>query len=628
MKITKFPPVQAPLANHIPTEVVSNLEWRKRVHRRVMDDPDYAEVIIDACKRDPIFWINGFGWTYDPRRQPFPKLPFILYPFQVDALLELINATNNHDILVEKSRDMGASWLCVIALAWCWQFRTMQSFLFVSRDEKYVDRKGNPKALFWKFDFLIDNLPQWLRPVGYDSASKEFRTHMHALNPENGSVIDGESTTKKVARGDRRTAILLDEFAAVDQGHSVLSATRDATPCRIFNSTPEGTHNAFYDMRQTNIRKLRLHWTQHPLKASGSYTTSQDGTLDVIDPEGYPEGYTPILDGKSRSPWYDLECERAATPQEIAQELDIDYRGSGYQYFDPSKVKDLIREFARTPTLVGDLDYDVITGEPTSFVESPQGNLRLWFFLDREGNPPRGNYSVGHDVSAGTGASNSTISVWDNATMEKVAEYCNPYIRPEQFAIQAVAIAKWFRGELREEYKNGGPAPGSAYIIWEQNGPGRQFGAKVVELGYADIYMRKREESISKKQTDIPGWAVTKEGKLAVIGAYRDKLYRKLIVNRSKASLDETLEYIFDPRGGVVHGRALNKSDPSGAGASHGDRVMADVLGVHGLYERRVKPKKEDPEIPVGCLAWRNRMREEVWNPDYVTANSELGEGW
>lgn len=622
---TKFPLVGKPFAHHVPTDLLGNLKWRKTVQERMLEDPEYVDGIIEACKQDPIFWLNGFGWTYDPRRQPFPKLPFILYPYQDGALLELINAINNHDLLIEKSRDMGASWLCVSAMTWCWLYRLMQSFLFVSRVEDYVDKTGNPKALFWKFDFLIENMPKLLQPVGYDSDSKDFRSKMHALNPENGSVIDGESTTGRVARGDRRTAILLDEFAAVEQGHRVLSATRDATPCRLFNSTPEGINNAFYDMRETNIKKLRLHWSIHPIKALGLYTTDESGELKVIDSEGYPEDYVPILDGKLRSPWYDIECERAGSPQEIAQELDIDYLGSGYQFFNPGKIQEAIREFARPPMLVGDLEYDELMGEPIEFRERPNGNLRLWFYLDKNGNPPGGKrYSLGYDVSAGTGASNSTISAWDNLLIEKVVEYANPFIRPEAFAIQAVALARWLRGECTQQYKDGSKAPNSAYMVWEANGPGRQFGSRVVELGYGDFYRRKREEAISKKVTDIPGWAPTKEGKLVLVGNYRAAVEKRKCINRSKIALEETLEYVFDQRGGVTHSRALNKSDPSGAGASHGDRVMADVLGYHGLHERIEKPKKEEPGIPVGSLAWRNQQRKQ----DTIKLGKELGVGW
>ena len=243
--------VATPFARRVPREIRANLRWRREAIARALDDPEYADWLREACSKDPVFFIDVFCSTYDPRVEPFPKLPFILYPFQEDAILEIIRAVGSTDLLIEKSRDMGASWIVVAAILWLWLFRPMQSFLFVSRVEKYVDEAGNPKALFWKFDFLLDNLPPWLKPAGYNKS--EHRRKLHIENPENGSVVDGESTTENVARGDRRTAILLDEFAAVEQGHSVLSATRDATRSRIFNSTPKGTNNAFYSIRQTRI---------------------------------------------------------------------------------------------------------------------------------------------------------------------------------------------------------------------------------------------------------------------------------------------------------------------------------------------------------------------------------------
>ena len=587
--------VTAPFNHQIPKDLRGNLEWRAAVHERVMREPEYIDVIREACAVDPLFYLNGFTYTFDPRLEPFTRIPFILYPYQEQAILDLIRAISNNDILLEKSRDMGASWLCVSAFEWCWHWREGLSFLMVSRVEDYVDQAGNPKALFWKFDYLLDYQPAWLRPIGYDRA--RHRRKMHAENPATGSVVDGESTTGRVARGDRRTAILLDEFAAVEQGHGVLKATRDATKCRIFNSTPDGTNNAFYDMRETNIRKLRLHWTEHPVKAAGLYTTDDDGNLKVLDPDGYPEGYEPILDGKLRSPWYDEECERCVSSQEVAQELDIDYLGSGYQYFRSETIQERIRQYARPPVVIGDLEYDADTAEPIRFVENPNGHIQLWCLLGRENKPSAiHKISMGGDISAGTGASNSCLAAYDIVTNEKVLEYVNPYIRPEELAKVAVAIARWL---------------GNAFLIWESNGPGRQFGSRVVELGYGHIFYRQREEAISKNVSDIPGWASTKETKLVLMGAYRAALEKGDCVNRSKEALDETLEYIFTPDSSIEHSRATRKVDPSGAKSNHGDRVMADALAWRGIAERaRRRPVAEAPEIPVGSLAWRNKMRE------------------
>ncbi len=602
--------VATPFNARVPKEIKENMAWRARVFRKVMDDPSFADVIRDACAKDPLFFINGFTYTYDPRREPFSKIPLILYPFQEDAILDLIRAINNHDILIEKSRDMGASWICIAAVFYCWLFRRDLSFLFGSRVEGYVDDPGNPKSMFWKVDYLLNHLPPWLQPKGFDR--KVHRRKLHIGNPELGSVIDGESTNENFARGDRRTAIVLDEFAAVEQGHRILKATRDATNCRMFNSTPSGINNAFYDMTKRNIQKLTLHWSVHPMKSIGLYTTDEQGKLKILDKRGYPDVYVPILDGKIRSPWYDTECKRAANDQEIAQELDIDYLGSGFQFFSADLVRERIREHARPPVLIGDLEYDDETGEPIAFRENPDGNLKLWCLLDGAGKPPLDHkYSAGADVSAGTGASNSALVGWDCNTLSKVWEYANPFIRPEAFAKQSLAIIKFF---------------GNAFIVWESGGPGRQFGSRIMDLGYNNVFLRKREEALSGKVSDIPGVAQTKETKAQILGAYRTGIEKGVAINRSKEALEETLEYIFGPNDSVIHSRSASKTDPSGAKSNHGDRAMADALAWKGVFERKPKPRKESssPDIPIGCLAWRNKMREKDKQP----ANRQLDETW
>ena len=115
------------------------------------------------CKQDILFYINTFGYIFEPRDAK--RLPFITYMFQDPCLLELRDAVGEHDIVVEKSRDMGASWMCVYVLEWFWHFYKDETFLFLSRKEELVDKKGDPKELFSKLDFIHKMQPPWLRPI-------------------------------------------------------------------------------------------------------------------------------------------------------------------------------------------------------------------------------------------------------------------------------------------------------------------------------------------------------------------------------------------------------------------------------------------------------------------------------
>ena len=591
--------IGAPFAHHTPRDVEQNLKYRARIHRRVMEDPSYADIMRDACARDPIFYINTFGYTYDSRLAPFTKLPFILYPFQERGLLEILRAMEppGYDLFVEKTRDMGASWLCVLAIEWMWHFAPKfghPTFIMGSRDATYVDDAENDKSLFWKLDYFHEHQPDWLMPRGYNR--DQHRQKMKMKNPENGSLISGETTTGNFARGARATAILLDEFAAVKEGHSIMPSTLAATRCRIFNSTPQGINNAYYDIRQTGIKILRFHWSDHPIKNRGMYRTDGDGKLHVINHDGYPVNYKPILDGDLRSPEFDA-TEARSSPRQMAQEWNIDYLGSGHQFFTSSAIQGAIRKFARPPVVIGNLGYDSITGEPLTFREEENGYVHLWCLLNKDGKiGDERKFVLGCDVSAGTGSSNSTLAAYDESSHEKVLEYANPYIRPEEFARQAVAVARWLN---------------KALLIWENNGVGRQFGSRIIELGYSNIYYRRREDKVFHEVTQVPGWASTKETKLSLFEQYRSVVEKGELANRSKVALEETLEYVFNTAGGVSHSRESDKADPTGAKTNHGDRVVADALAYRGLTERKTLPKSLLRKIPIGSLAWRQKMRKD-----------------
>lgn len=558
--------------------------WRRDVIRMARKSEEDRRALRRMCSEDLLFYVNAFCWTYDPRLE-HPTVPFITYPFQDETLLELEESIGKRDICIRKSRDMGASWMLCALFEWRWHFRPGQSFLLVSRNEDYVDKPGNSKALFWKIDYILKNQPGWLLP-------RYTRTNLRLTNDENGSAIDGESTTGDVARGDRRTAIGMDEFAAfdVDAGYKALASTRDATRSRIFNSTPAGAGNAFYDVAHSpQVKQVVLHWTKHPVKAEGLH----------FDPNGRP-----------RSPWYDEECRRCIHPQEIAQELDIDFQASDFQFFDPKEINRLVVMHCRPPTLRGDLEFDVNTREPRAFVESPKGLLKLWCGVDAAGQVKHDlGYVMGVDIAAGTGSSNSVISVADRRTREKIAELVTPNLRPDELGRYAVALARWLKD---------GSGVG-AHMIWEAPGPGRNFGDVVMESGYRNVYWRTREESLTKNVQPIPGWWPVKDAKRAVFGDYRRALLDGSFINRSKDAMEELREIVYAANGAIEHSKAIRTIDPSGARENHGDRPTADALCCYALARRTPLPAERADEIPEGSILARReaanqrRRRMEAW---------------
>ena len=552
---------------------MENLRFRRELIRLGSSGREQAEQLWIMCVRDPLFYINTFCWTYDPRRQP-STIPFITYEYQDEVFREIFEALGVEDAAAEKSRDMGASWMFLTAFEHSWHFNPGKTFLLVSRVEDLVDKKNEPDSLMWKIDFLHRCQPAWLLPTGRTGKPGDScRQKLSLYNEDNGSTITRTSTTSEASRGGRKTAILFDEFAAVADGHSMLKASRDATNCRFFNSTPQGTGNAFYDTMQTGIRKFRLHWSRHPIKAKGLYTGSR---------------------GEQRSPWYDLQCKRAAHPMEIAQELDIDYLGSDYQWFDPLELQRLQDKTVTPCYLRGELEYDPAECKPSRFAETPKGRCQLWVVPDANGSVPKDRgYAVGVDIATGTGASNSVISVADRTTGEKVAEFATPHLKPHDLAREAVAFCRWFAGNTH-----------GAFLIWEANGPGRIFGDEILNLGYRNFFYRQNEKSLVRAPSTFPGWWASKETKLALLGAYRQALHDGTFINRSHQAVKECAQYVYSPGGGVAHSRSMTTVDPSGARENHADRVIADALAWKAV-KATPKVQGDEPEVPVGSYAYR-----------------------
>jgi len=560
-----------------PKDQRENAKFRRFILDKANGDRDLQHELWIRCSRDPVFWLDTFGYTFSPKEHSDnPDRLFILYPYQEQAFYSLNDGIGKADRLIEKSRDMGASWICLSVLTWRFLFRRGQTFLVTSRKEDLVDKRGDPDSLFWKVDYLINNLPFWMRP-------DIERVSLHFSNPSMNSVIDGESTNKDLSVGGRRTAIMLDEFAKVEEfGHRVLTGTRDTTNCRIFNSTPQGAAGAYFDIREKMKSQnpdsiIRMHWSQHPDKSAGLYTTYEGrdgGMVKIIDTSySFPKNYQFIRDGKLRSPWYDHQCTRAAHPQEIAQELDIDYAGSGWQYFEPMVVRDMVQKHCVPPAVRGEVTPDERDETKPKWTEDKNGRLRLWATPDENGRIDDTEYVISCDIAMGTGgtmSSNSVATITRRRTGEKVGRWSHNKTEPRPFARIVVLLCRMFN---------------NAYLIWERNGPGQQFSAEIVSLGYANIFYQDDDTAYETNRQRKPGWHSTKDTKQILLSQYREAVMTGRVQNPDEEAMLETLEYICSPTGDIIHSRARSSIDPTATGERHGDMVIADALSVRAMGE-------------------------------------------
>jgi hypothetical protein len=569
------------------------------------------------CREDVLFYINAFVWQFNPRKLGSSVGPFITWDFQETATRQILDAiscdchedseTHQHDLLIEKSREMGASWLCLIIMEWLWHFHPWNKFLCISRNEKAVEDE-DPDSLFWKIDFIQRYQPTWLLPT-------IKRRKLYFGNEDNGSTITGQASTGKAGVGGRATAMFIDEFSQIDEAFEVLHRTSDTTGCRIFNGTHRGIGTAFHELSlRADQRKLVMHWTQHPEKNRGLYRyDSESNRVEVFDKlYSYPVDYSFVLaDAPAggprpgiRSPWYDQQCLRKGSSRAIAMDLDIDPGGSVAQFFNPLTIRVLRQSYCCPPFWEGEISYDRDSGKPLSLVQNEGGPLRLWIRPKSDSSVARAKYAAGADISTGGGATNSVISMANASTGEKVLEYATANMNPDKFAVVCVALCWLFKDE------NGEPA----LFAWEHHGPGLAFGARVLELGYRNIYWREAHQKLAGgKVSNVPGWYPSNDTKRLLLEDYRAALDAREIINRSDEALRECLPYRYTPQGTVEHPHDQGGDDPTGARINHGDRVIADALSWMMCKKRvsaRAKKEAEEEQCDIGTLAWRRLIHK------------------
>lgn len=586
-----------------PRDHRQNLIYRRQILTRAAADTGLQRELKAVCREDILFYVNTFVWQYNPQHKEAEIGPFITWDFQDTALHTILKAVyEERDLVIEKSREMGASWLCLIVMDWLWQFFKNKKTLCISRNAEAVD-DSDPDSLFWKIDFMHAHLPCWL--LDPEAIS---RKRMYMGNLQTHSTISGEASTSFAGSGGRATFMFIDELAKIREDFEIVRSTHDTSRCRVYNSTHTDPANQFAKLcTQEGMRKIRMHWSQHPEKNQGMYHYDAAKNEIVVHDKKfeYPPDYKFVKDGKDRSPWYDYQCQRRNDPRGIAMDLDIDAQGATAQVFDAATIRRLQGEFCCDPFWEGDLHYDRDKAEPISLIERKGGPLRLWAHPKADGKFPAGHYGVGCDPSTGMGSSPSCLSVFNGMIGEKIGEYANPHILPEELAILAVALCRLFPNVHGD----------GALLCWEIPGPGNTVGKTVMELGYRNVYYTVDERNpIGVTTSERPGWTNNQVTKRLLIEDYRAALADRKCINRSHIAMEECLFFKYNVSGNIENSKEASKDDPSGARINHGDRAMADAMGWKMVrtttqQRREIEVKKE---ITVGSLAWRRQLADNA----------------
>jgi len=593
----------------VPKIPLVNIRWREDLLRRAENDPILQADLMAASGESILFWINAFVWTYhqfdiDPdTHKPVPAKhahnPFVTWAIQDGHIVFLEEGIDiGEDRATRKTRDMGASWDCIAVFHHKWLFRPDSQLLEMSRTEPYVDERGNYKSLFIKHDYINTWLPSWMRPPNCLPGQKN-RRKMHIGNELNDSNIDGEPTTAHAGSGDRRLAVLLDEFSKVENGRAMRSATADVTPCRIINSTPNPERGAGTEfsrwLNSGQIKVFVMPWWEHPDKGQGRHVIQDEVTGEY----------------KIRSPWYDNE-ELRRSPREMACEIDMKDLEAGDAVFTHTNIDKHIALFGREPIVRMDVNFkkgvanDAILGiirqrktDTIKMKMGPKGKLSVWTNLLMNRPDQSKRYIIGFDVSKGQGASNSVASVKCKETGQKIAEWVDANTPPYEFARVAIALALWCGGANPRKLP---------FLKWEMNGPGWDFGRMIVEIfRYPYYYKNKPIGTVTKKPGKKYGWHANRDAKTALLNAYDRLLAHGGYINPSIKALEECKYYIHYPDGGCGPADLLEEN--AGARKTHGDRTIADALT---LDDKEIpKGRGAEVKIPGNSFGYRFKQYKE-----------------
>lgn len=217
-------------------------------------------------------FINDWAVTVDPRvaaKGRSPIMPFLLFPKQREMVAYILRKWREEkDGLVEKSRDVGASWLfmataCTLAL-----FHDDLSIGVGSYVEDKIDRTGDPDTLFFKARMYLTYLPSEFTG-GWDI--KKHSAHMRLQFPATRSTITGEAGDN-IGRGGRKSIYGLDESAHLERPQLIDASLSANTNCRLDMSSVCGMANSFAEKRHGgSVEVFTFHWRDDPRKDDAWY---------------------------------------------------------------------------------------------------------------------------------------------------------------------------------------------------------------------------------------------------------------------------------------------------------------------------------------------------------------------
>lgn len=285
-----------------PPQYPAIFAWRIRTLQAFRTDSPLLEAAHAFYATHPVEWINHWCDTFDPRREEFKHVPFALFEKQAEFIefLEDLRRTNENG-LVEKCRDVGATWLACAYSVWTLRYVPGDTTGWGSRKEDLVDKTGVMDSIFEKMRYIIQRLPDEFKP---NTGKMPF---MRLTNKDNGAAIIGEAGDN-IGRGGRTSRYFKDEAAFYERPEKIEAALGDNTKVQIDISSVNGLGNVFHRRREAGEV-----WSR------GRTIPAGVTRVFVFDWRDHPD---------KTVEWYEqrrLKAEREGMQHVFAQEVDRNY---------------------------------------------------------------------------------------------------------------------------------------------------------------------------------------------------------------------------------------------------------------------------------------------------------------
>ena len=518
-------------------ELMNEREWRRC---RGPADPT-PDDLVDAFQ----YFCENYWFIKHPERG---RIVFEMRESQLETIRAWVS--NRYNVVL-KARQIGFSTLAAAYAFWLAFFWPDRFIVMLSKTEREAAKLLSKAKYGYKY------LPMWLKQRG----PKLTSDNQLKMTFDTDSAIESLPSNNDPARGESVYLVIVDEMAFLpnpDEAWASIEPIADVGGRIICLSTANGAGNFFHQL----------------------WVGSQTGT------NNFNGVFWPWSAGDRDDDWYESKTRNMPSwqlHQEYPRNADEAFIMSGNPVFDVLKLSKMATE----EPVRGWLKYD--TRKAAEFVESPNGELRIW-----DGPNDDGVYVIGADVAEGLGHGDfSSAHVIDARTLVVVAHW-HGHIDPDVF------------GHLLSEL---GWLYGGCLVGVENNNHGLTTLKAMQRYGYKNIYRTRRLNQRVSSPTEQLGWRTTAASKPLAIDELAGSIRDDELVLLDRYTIEEMKTFVRHTNGKM-------------SGSPHDDRVMSLAISVQMLKYVWLEEYRTEAPAPKFSLSW---FEKYLVSDELVTKRVPIG---